>query len=393
MHFFKKGLAVFLAVILLFCLSSCSEVQEDGNNWVASEITHKGALCNTGYYYLSRDFMLHYVDFYSGTNVCLCSKIACQHNNSSECEAYISDVDGSTLRYWNGGLYYVETDQYGFHLYRRNETGGDLQKVASLCESYRRTYKDISINVFSPTLADGFLYYYAEISKSTRSDGVINLEYMLGAILRLDLSTGEETVVVENWNVQQQQLNLIAAQKNNVLYSLVNFPEDVYAEDYSELSAQCPVQLFQWDAASNASTKLLEKTRAEFGYTHHYFSGKLYYVLDDGLYNYNLQNGKTAQVAKGQTQQINQDYALLWTNDDSGKQCLLNLNTNEQLPNELESLRIRSVSDEFVIFWQRIYQSERQKYARRYGFVALDSLADGLQEEDFFEFYILPLDK
>ena len=384
----KKILATFLAGMLVFCMTSCAQEQENSGDWVAAEATYTGALCDTGYYYLTKENILHYVDFYAGTNVCLCSRIGCKHDDYRECDAYIADqgVGGTTLRFWNGGIYYVESDQYGPQLYRRNATGGDLQKIACLGETYLEMYQDISLAVYAPALAEGFLYYYIDGTRVLREEEGMVVQSFLKAILRLDLSTGKETVVVEERR-ENYQLSLIAAKKNSAMYSLVAYPEDSQAEDYSERSAQCPVQVLQWNAGADEDRTLLEGTKAQFGEAHHYYDGKLYYALEDGRYSYDLKSGKTTQVAKGATQQINEDYAIQ-TEEGTGNKLLLNMNTGALLPNALSSLRVRAVSKDMVI----LIHSDRQNHANRYGFVALDSLSDGLQEEDFFVFYALPTD-
>ena len=199
MKAFTKIISMLLVFLMVLSLCSCAKKEEpEKNEWGSASILREGAISDTGYYYLNSRRLLYYVDFESGVNVCLCSKAGCTHDGDG-CEAEIPNNSGilSTMFFYNGGIYFTNIDEYGWVLYRRNADGTGESKIATLCEKYMKEDPEIEVNAFCFTVADNYVYYYAEIRVVVREENVNTYQNKLTALLRLDLRTGKEEILAE----------------------------------------------------------------------------------------------------------------------------------------------------------------------------------------------------
>ena len=398
MKVFMKAVAVLLVFLQVMGLCACAKKEEVSSEWVGVEETRQGAISDTGYYYLNNQNLLYYVDFQRGINVCLCNKAGCPHGTTtvpedlSECEALLPTAFGwiSTMFYWNNCFYYMEHDQYGRSLYRRNADGTGEAKVATLCEKYMEEDSEIEVDVYCFTVAGNYVYFYAAIKAVVQTEvGVFTNQNKLTALLRLDLRTGKEEILTECYE-SNKGLRLVAVRNDSAIYSLASFPDvDYSAENYNTLYAQCPVQILQWNADTGESKVLVEKTRAELGDTILYMGGSFYCCPGNDQYSIDLETGKLTQVvANGSLQILNADVGI-GHNNETGDFQVKDLKTGKELPNAYEAylLQIVCASNDMLIITYLVENDDRTK-DEHFVFVAPQSLSDGLQEEDTTEFYI-----
>ena len=390
MKAFAKMVSILLALLMVLSLCSCAKKEEASNEWVGMSGASEGAISDTGYYYLNQG-LLYYVDFQNGVNVCLCSKAGCSHDGSG-CEAEIPLNSGvlSTMFYWNGGIYFTGLDYYGCNLYRRNADGTGQSKVATLCEQYMKEDPEIEVEAFFFTVAGNYVYYHAEIQVVVRVENVNTAQTKLRALLRLDLRTGKEEVVVE-CEEENKRIEPIAFCNDSAIYTITSYPDVEYgAENYDALLRQCPVQILQWSAETGESKVMVEKTIKEIGYSGIFYQeGKYYCTPDNNMYSIDLETGELTLVAEnGSMFALSADYGF-WYDYETEKDQLKNLNTGEVLPNEFEEeylLNFKCFSDDMLIL---TYQDAKASGTVDvfYAFVKLESLADGLQKEDVTEFH------
>ena len=393
MKAFVKIVSMLLVLLTVLSLCACTKKEEpEKNEWVSASVSREGAISDTGYYYLNNRNLLHYVDFESGTNVCLCSKAGCTHDGDG-CEAEIPGNLGvlSTMFFWNGGIYFTSIDEYGRGLYRRNADGTGQSKVVTLCEKYMKEDSEIDVNALGFTVAGNYVYYYTEIRAVVKEGNVGTYQTVLGALLRVDLRTGKEEVVVENRDYQKnKRLSPIAVRNDSAIYAVTSYPDVEYgAENYDELLNQSPVQVLQWSAETGESKVLLEKTRKELGSTITCYGGNLYCRPDDNQYSIDLETGTLKKVVEnGSLYEFNADFALLF-DDTNGKRPIKNLKTGELLPNEYEGywLQVKGYTDDMLILTYIVEYEDRSK-DEYFTFISVESLADGLQKEDAAEFYV-----
>ena len=391
MKAFAKAITTLLVFLQVMGLCSCAKKEEASNEWVGMSGASEGAISDTGYYYLNQG-LLYFVDFQNGVNVCLCNKAGCLHEGSG-CEAEIPLNLGvlSTMFYWNEGIYFTGLDYYGCNLYRRNADGTGQSKVATLCEQYMKEDPEIEVEAFFFTVAGNYVYYHAEIQVVVRVENVNTAQTKLRALLRLDLRTGKEEVVVE-CEEENKRIEPIAFCNDSAIYTIASYPDVEYgAENYDELLLQCPVQILQWSAETGESKVLVEKTIKEIGYSGIFYQeGKYYCTPDNNMYSIDLETGKLTQVAEnGSMLALNADYGF-WYDYETEKYQLKNLNTGEVLPNEFEEeyfLNFKCFSDDMLIL---TYQDAKASGTVDvfYAFVKPESLADGLQKDDVTEFYV-----
>ena len=390
----KAGIMLcVLAVLLSLC--ACEQNAEDSDKWVGWQLLYKGAINDAGYYFVDDSLLLNYVDFRSGACVCLCSKAGCTHGK--DCDAKIMWDNLGSMFTWEDGLYYTQYDAYGNCLYRRNADGTGESKVATLCEKYIEEDPEVQAEVLGFTPAGNYVYYYADISSVVvNEDNVSVHQTKVKAFLRMDLRTGTEEILVEEYGTNG--LGIIAVRNDSAIYSVSSYPDaDRDSEEYSKLLAQCPVKVLQWNAETGESEVLMEKTRAELGSSINYCDGNFYTSIDDNIYTIDFETGEFTLderriVETGKLSRINWDYAF-WRDPDTGYYHLKDLNTGELLPTEIgEGIPdIECASDEVLIIEKRVEMEDGKKDGF-FMFVKIDDLADGIQAKDIHEFYVLQYD-
>lgn len=385
----KVRFLVLVCVMLL--LSSCVKPVNAPSSWVPQH-NYEGAMSDTGFYYL-RDSFLHYADFSTGINVCLCSRAGCSHDSDTDCEAAIhaAGTHGSMF-VWNEMLYYIGIDGYGIHIFCRNADGTGSRKLTSLCTAYTEQKKVVDVANYA--LADGFLYYCAAIQDLVeRSDGGFEVQTELYAVCKVNLSTGKDEVL---FTESEYTLTLWAARAGEVLCFASTAPENADAEDYLEQLEKSPCQLFTWSEKTQQRTVLFDKVHRDCSSVYGFVDGKFYYsyITDENFINvteFDISTKAETLVGHEYPRIINSRYSLYMV-DDSHHYILLDQQAGKKLPVDFEGqfLRIINVSDKSLILCRGQFSSETSTTitAKIYCYVPLAALADGLQEADVIDFFI-----
>lgn len=389
----KSIVASSLILFLLCGLSACGKQTTPNLEWVWA-YNQRGAFSDKGYYFLVSGF-LRFVDTTSGVSVCLCSKAGCQHDQepdqrkSESCEARLIGASMITpIFFWGNNLYYVLKDQYGSHVYRRDATGAELETVATLGEKYIEDQRVVTVYAYA--VADGFLYYSADVDGSVRAaDGGNMVQWISNYLGRLDLQTGKEEILLEKSDVY---ITLCAVKGNEVLFHTAGIPNVAYDDpNYRQLRLEMPATLQHWDGTNGQVRTLLEKTVQEFPGVNIVDNNKLYYTSSlesaSGVYTYDLHTNKLEAVKLDRLRHMGNGYALRWDTDKE-QWHLYNLNTKKELPNALndKGFVVMTISNEgFAI--KRTVEDDNASNQQIYSYVKYASLSDGLQEKDLMDFY------
>lgn len=390
-----KQTVTCLFMLCLFCgLSACNKQTGTGSEWVWA-YNQRGAFSDKGYYFLTSGGFLRFVDTTSGVSVCLCSKAGCQHDQepdhrkSESCEARLIGASMITpIFFWGNNLYYVLKDQYGSHVYRRDATGAGLETVATLGEKYIEDQRVVTVYAYA--VADGFLYYSADVDGSVRAaDGGNMVQWISNYLGRLDLQTGKEEILLDKSDVY---ITLCAVKGNEALFHTAGVPDTAYNDpNYRQLRLEMPATLQHWDGTNGQTRTLLESTVREFPPISIVDNDKAYYsvALDDeySVYAYDLHTGKQDTVSHDTLRYMGNGYALR-LDSDSERWHLYDLNARKTLPYELndKSLWLTTVSNTgFVVRYGTA--SSDTSGQQIYNYIKYASLADGLQEEDLMDFY------
>lgn len=406
----KKLIAVVLVFLFLFA-AGCSndpatstgtptqntqkptnaqaEIGEMDWVWASND---NGAFSDAGYYYLSSEGFLYFLDTENGLSVCLCGKVGCLHDQEEdpfkreECEAKLSGRL-TPVFYWDGGLFYVESDAYGTHLYRRNADGSDLSKVSTLGSQYAKDQK--SVELFSFAIAEGYLYYDAEVDSVVQDEtgaGVVQRE--LCYIGRVNLQTGKDEILFSD---AENYLVLCAAASDASLILSKGQPDlSVNDPGYAEALLNEPARLLFWDGTDGALTQVFQKTIRQCQNITLVADGGVFYKGSSkesaATYRYDLRTGAEEKVSDSAIRHINGQYAL--RTDDAGIWQIYDFHAKSFLPNDFseDSLAVGTVSEDGFILLRGIREGNSIK-ARIYCYVTFKTLEDGLQEADLMPFY------
>ena len=408
----KKLIAVVLVFLFLFA-AGCSNdpatstgdptqnTQKPTNaqaeigkmDWVWAS-NDNGAFSDVGYYYLTSEGFLYFLDTENALSVCLCSKVGCLHDKEEdpfkreECEAKLSGIGSITpVFYWDGGLFYVEADAYGTHLYRRNADGSGMTKVSTLGSQYTKEQK--SVELFSFAIADGCLYYDAEVDSVVQDEtgaGVVQRE--LCYIGRVNLQTGKDETLFSDAN---NYLMLCAAASDAALILSKGQP-DLPVDDpgYAEALLNESAELLFWNGTVGEPVEVFQKTIRQCANITLVADGYVFYKGSTkesiATYRYDLRTGAEEKISDSAIRHINGRYALRM--DNAGIWKVYDLQAKAFLTNDFseDSLAIGTVSEDGFILLRGIREGNSIK-ERIYCYVTLMALEDGLQEADLMPFY------
>lgn len=390
-----KRIVTCLLVLCLLCgLSACTKPAEPSSDWIWA-YNQRGAFSDKGYYFLGSGF-LRFADITSGVSVCLCSKAGCLHDQEPDhrvseenCEASLTGSSMTTpLFFWGDNLYYIQGDHYGHHVYRRDAAGTGLETVATLGEKYFEDQK--AVTVFTYAVADGFLYYSADVDGTVLDEnGVYVVQWISNYLGRLNLQTGKEEILLENSDVH---MTLCAVKGNEMMFHTSGVPNaDFDDPNYREVLLQVPATLQHWDGNTGEVRTLLEKTFQEFPGVSIIDNDKLYYASTaDAEYSvntYDLNTGEQNVVDHEALRHIGKGYALKF-DPDKETWHLYDLNTGKELPNVLssEGFTVQTVSNVGFVM-KHIVEDGSGGHLQVFSYVKYASLADGLQERDLLDFY------
>lgn len=396
-----KNVARYLLAVLILTLclplAACGEKTVASGDWVPA-VQQKGCFSDTGYYFLSSEGLLHYADLSSGTTVNLCPKVGCHHDDADTCEGHIGG-SGDHMIFWQDGLYYIDQDVYGFHLYRRNADGTALSKVVTLCEDYMETLGEINIVIHRIAAVDGMLYYEASLSTFSSSSSEQSAEDVASVIRRIDLRAGKEETLLED---NENSLQLLCVRKDSFLHSAVkqlHLEDYTSHEDYFAESQKQTCRFYQWNTENKKSMLLFEKTVSECAPHQNQIGGNRILCAstsyeNDALtytyYTYDLSTGKYTQMYHGLIDiLIAGRYRYSRASMQQRDQWVLeDLGSGQQLPciqfyDGNCHIRLQSASAKGTV----LIRQSKDGGERIYFYIPTKALADGLQIEDFLDFY------
>ena len=392
----KKLFALILAVLMLCSLAACSEepaVSGDDHSdwvWVRDYITY-GALSDTGYYY-AHGSILHYFDFVANASTVLCYNAGCLHEDN-QCDAYMFAMGNRPMYFFDDRLYYFSQTEPT--LYSRNATGIDLKKIGTMGAKYIEEQKAVTIG--NCAVAGGYLYYEAAIFAQVIENGVSTTKVERECIGRINLASGKDEIIIEEMHDKQnEKLILCAARENGVLLNRWEGMEEMDRNDpaFSESLGKIPVTLEQWNGETGETTVLFRKTMNECSGIKMVSGGKVYYKslsgseADGGFtYSYDLRTGKEETACPHRTR-WHLGGAYVQCNDLEGNVFLYDMSAGKTLPYELNrAANVYNVSDKGYVMQLTVETEEGGPSERRFYYVTLDSLADGLQEADLQYMY------
>ncbi len=394
----KRFFSITLLFTLLLSLIGCStQTGDTGTGWQFFTTSSGGALSEQGYYYCVGGF-LHYADLAVGESVALCSLPGCTHKDDELCDAYIGPWIENSVFFTNDRLYYYLDGV----MYSRSAIGTEEKQVGIPCKKYLE--EGGAISTLTMMQVGNWAYYRASIEKKGDQSEITSV-IVLG---RMDLTTGEDTVLVELLSEEETKygmLSLGAVREDGILYlqcdgfqvvvEIDADPEDenyeelyqeAYEKIYQEKSQSVTVKLQRWDAATGKVTTLLEKPRGEMSQICMAYAGKLYYYGSAGvaegkelpLYAYDLKTGAVETVAgmEAISRWLGGPYVTIVGNR------LVNIETRELLPREGEIPipAARSASGFVMMQTRRDVPEEEQAF--EYYYIPYSSMADGIQQAD-----------
>lgn len=390
----KRIIALLFLPFLLCALSACNtslaNLGGDHADWVhVSSDVRRGALSDQGYYYLQNNHVLSFADFASGTTVALCARVGCSHD-SETCDGYLQTCDA--MFFGNAHLYYIVNGV----LYQRSATGSNLQEVGTLGLSYIQEGNSVAVKQYA--LLGEHLYYMASITGTVQNDdGVYVTSQVAQCIGRVNLSNGNDEILLENQTKDISITTLCAVKKNSVLvYERGQITLDREDPGYVEAGKTVPITLKELDLQTGETREVFKKSTQECGSVFMVFEGKVYYkALGDGsIYARDLTTGEENLFYTTNFPTLLGGGYILDRGSDSVEPSLISFSTQTELPYELNCPgppAVRAMSEKgFVceISYVEDVDEENERYTKIYYFVPYETLMDGLQEMDLKQLYV-----
>lgn len=390
----KRIFTGLLLLCLLCGLSACGKQTTPKSEW-AWAYNQRGVFSDKGYYFLTPDGFLRFMDTTNGVSVCLCSKVDCLHDEapdareSENCEARLIGASIITpMFFWDNHLYYILEDEYGPQVYRRDAAGAGLKKMTTVGLKHIEQKKDVT--VFAYAVSDGFLYYSADVDGSVRAeDGGNMVQWVSNYLGRLDLQTGKEEILLEKSDVY---ITLCAVKGNEVLFHTAGVPNADYNDpNYRQARLEMPATLQRWDGTTGQVYTLFEKTVQEFPGISIIDDDIAYYSVKSDteccVYAYDINTGKQDVVSHDALRYIGKGYALS-LDSDREQWHLYNLNTKKELPNVLneEGFSVQTISDIGFVIKRTVGDGDAGN-RQIFSYITYEALGDGLQEQDLMDFY------
>ena len=393
----RRFFAITVALMLILSVAGCAKeplpTGSGGNGteggWINASFNDADiALSDTGCYHMVDFHFLYYVEIKSGIDICLCSKPGCLHDKNpdptmlSECDAYIAG--GDRPFFWNGHIYYFVNDEYGTHIYSRDETGLSEKKIGSL--GTRFTEEKKSVNVSYTANVGGKLYYEATVdsiqyNEDRQESEIVQELFYIGC---MNLTTGKDETIIES----TYPTFLVAAGETGVIaYAYDNTGIDYEDPNYRTELEKCKSQLVLWNAETGDKEILVEKTFKDFNWVGCVSGTRVFCITKYGEnWYYDLKTGETVPFVQGSVQYIGSRYALLSSGE---KWKMLDLQTGQELQNELkaESFASYASNQEGFVLLYRLSKGEGKPLDRYFCFVAYKDLTDGLQKKDLSPLY------
>ena len=387
----KLHIVFALSMILLISLSACGKEKPEMLDWaVARDHANHGALSEAGYYYVDNSFLC-YADIAAEASTVLCTKAACGHNSDS-CDAHMSGGANLALYYWDEHVYYISVSEPT--LYSRNATGMDLKKIGALATKYIEEHKGIAIGAC--TIADGYLYYEADISdKVIDKNGVKTTQLVMQSIGRINLSTGKDEVLAEeNIDKTSEKLQLCAVKGKELLtFHWEGTDADRMDPDYITAIRSIPVTLHYRNTATGETKVVFQKTMEDCSEIIMVSGENVYYKAMSTtntenagyIYSYNMSTGED-MLACGEYARWYLGGGYVQCNYQVPEIYIFNINTSKRMPYELTGTGIvyNTSNKGFVLCLIPVGEEKKE---RRVYYVPHKALSDGLQETDLQYLY------
>ncbi len=376
----KRFFAAVLTLMFLLSAAGCSTEQPLQTDW-QNVMTYStfGALSEQGYYY-PQNSVLHYADLATGQSVVLCSLAGCLHEDE-QCDACIGLGRSNTMFFSNGYLYFFNDQK----LYRRSAIGTEEKLIGTPGESVLE--RGGAFTSMRMTVAGSLMYYCAMVSFGGNSSEGSSDVFDIKIIGRMDLTTGKDTVLVEQpvkKGTLLSSLDLGAVREDGMLFTQCDGVQGNKEDaDFAEKSESAPVKLLHWDAATGEVTTLLEKPRKELLRITYVYQGMVYYYgtgKPDGQYLYDLSTGEVKEKP-------DMDLISSWL---GGPYVTLlgrkpfNLETGE--PISWEGLGANPVAASALGFvtlqHTKNEENPNESSAIEYYYIPFSAMTDGVQQED-----------
>lgn len=350
-------------------------------NWEKAFSRGEGVFSDQGFYYLDAH-ILTFLDTEAGVSTPLCTRAGCLHGDApghgyEECDGYGNvRTYGDMVTYWDGYLYYVRTEASGaYRLYRCNAIGTEHTEVCQLGKRYTDDEKTL-MPAITQAAADGKWYYHTRVSGLVRDPetGAGRFQQILEYIAVVDLTTGKETVLLEDKN---DLLLILAASSNGVLYTA---QENVSGE----LWGNRRIALKFWNKETGKIGTLLEKTGDDLYWG---CDGKVRGTtyMGDVDYTFDLATGEEKQLTGVQVYHNWLNGYANYQDPDTMQWYLVHLQTEEKLPSEvpLDKMIVQQTGEHgAVLLWIVEAAASGNSREQRMCYVTYEALEDGLQESD-----------
>ena len=392
----KKYILILVTMLLCLSMLACDAnpvppetggTENQSNGWATASEKDHDCLC--------------FLDVENGINVVLCAKVGCPHDNSQfdingepiYCEAYIL---GELQFFWEGKLYYTTENDYGIFLYRRKSDGTAEEQVMQLCVDY--TNPEQALNLSSCYFVDGVMYYQVNVSSIEQIGSHVNYEIQDKLLMRLDLQTKKEECIMTTKTDASQ--TIFGLHRESLLYSVLLINPEFFDLPLSdpkrdEYYADSSRQIIRFDIVTGKEEILMQKHFSETLSVREVSGDTLLYnVREDGRMvarSLNLTTGEDTLLHEREIVPLNENFAFAYEGEGEGEILwLMNRKTGELLPTAYQDLFMYpgDIGQEGMILVRRVRPEGSSRNKRIYAYVTFASLADGLQEEDFVDFFI-----
>lgn len=419
----KKYVLTMVALLLCLSMLACDvkpSLSETGGtagadpsdgSWAGVDSGSDGIFSDDGYYYLTKDNCLCFLDVNNGINVVLCAKVGCPHDNSQfdangetiYCEAYIP---GELQCIWEGKVYYTIENDKGIFLHRRSADGSAEELVAQLCKE--RMDQDHAVTLSSMQFHEGIFYYQVNVqgisfgfNETLGMDTIIyDIEEKL--LMRMDLRDRKEVCIsATKGNTTPVLLGL---HQEKLLYYLLIIDPAYYEiekddpnrqEKRDKYYAESSRQIILLDLASGEETVLIEKQFAEYFSVLDVSGDTLLYSVYEGgepfMHSLNLATGKDTALREGEFHYINEDYCFRFEGEiENEKIVLVDMKTGQAMPTAYQDILIypTAIGEDGVIMVRRVKPKGSSRTKSIHAYISFADLKDGLQETDFVDFFV-----
>jgi len=230
-----------------------------------------------GYYYLdSESNHIMYFDAKTQKTKLLCNKEGCNHDTSS-CDSYIGICQESSIWYYKGYLYILKYTETNLMLERVNTDGSVKEDLFEVGGAYDKKH------IYNLVFNDDCVYIYDRFGDyMTATEASIRKRSLDGKQDEIIFSQTGKNIMVE-----------AAKSYGDKLFFIV---ENVPNEDKQSVAQS--LGLYEYDYNTKQVKNILDKNICDYTID---VEDELiyYYVMDDGLYEWDIASDKTTKIYDG----------------------------------------------------------------------------------------------